>query len=271
MKKKIISGIYCIENLRNHKKYVGQAINVNNRIMRHKSLLRNNHENSVVLQRAWNKYGEINFIFYIIEECPIEKLNEKEEYYIKILCSHISEWGYNISMGGNSSMRGRKHTVEELEKMRIGNLGKIVSESTRKLMSENHANFSGKNHPMWGKKMSLESKKLMSENRPNVRGKNNPMWGNNHSDESKIKIGDGHRGKKLPNSSSPYFGIYKTVVNRDYGKKIYVYWRTSIWNGKNLVHVGSYKTEIESAKAYDKYIIENNLLRPLNFPEDYLN
>lgn len=43
-------------------------------------------------------YGIENFDFEIIEECPIEELDEKEIYYIKLFDSYNT--GYNNTYGG---------------------------------------------------------------------------------------------------------------------------------------------------------------------------
>ena len=66
MAKEKICGIYCIENILNHKKYIGQSIDINNRWYTHKSKLNTNKHHSKYLQRSWNKYGEYFFDFYII-------------------------------------------------------------------------------------------------------------------------------------------------------------------------------------------------------------
>lgn len=81
-KKLQISGIYCIINLVNHKKYIGSSKCIYTRLLKHRSLLRKNkHENSH-LQSAFNLYKEHNFEFFILEECPEEKLLEREQFYI---------------------------------------------------------------------------------------------------------------------------------------------------------------------------------------------
>lgn len=77
-----ISGIYCIINIKNSKKYIGSSKNIRQRLWSHRAELRHNkHENSH-LQNAWNKYGEHNFDYYILEKCEESLLLEKEQFYI---------------------------------------------------------------------------------------------------------------------------------------------------------------------------------------------
>lgn len=46
-------------------------------------------------------------------------------------------------------------------------------------------------------------------------------------------------------------------------------YRSRLTVNTKSVHLGYYSTAIDAAKAYDKYIIDHQLSRPLNFPEDY--
>ena len=86
-------GIYMITNLVNSKKYIGSSINIQQRLMTHRSNLRHNSHVNKHLQNAWNKYGEDNFDYSILEFCPIEDRFIREQYYVDLLSPE-----YNISI-----------------------------------------------------------------------------------------------------------------------------------------------------------------------------
>ena len=88
--------IYKIENLINHKIYIGQTNNPKRRFQEHraKGYEVDTHK---VLYYAFNKYGLDNFSFEIIEET--ENADEREKYWIKYYDSF--ENGYNMTEGGD--------------------------------------------------------------------------------------------------------------------------------------------------------------------------
>ena len=75
-------GIYSITNKLNNKRYIGQSIDIETRIKRHFRELRRGVHHCHHLQRAFDKYGEDNFDFYIIEKCEESQLLDKEQNYI---------------------------------------------------------------------------------------------------------------------------------------------------------------------------------------------
>ena len=96
MSRKKTIGIYCIENIDTNKKYIGQSVNIEGRWSKHKTALRQNSHDNDYLQKAWNKYGENQFKFYILEKCEESELNEKEIYYINYYNTLDDHFGYNL-------------------------------------------------------------------------------------------------------------------------------------------------------------------------------
>lgn len=98
-----MTGIYKIENLITHEKYIGQSRQIEKRMQQHKYTAYNEQDHSYnnPLYRSIRKYGLENFNFSIIEECSIEKLNEREIYWIQYYDSFFH--GYNLTLGGDGS------------------------------------------------------------------------------------------------------------------------------------------------------------------------
>lgn len=105
-------GIYKIENLINHKVYIGQSINIAHRWKQHKYCVIHNKNNEYPLYRAIHKYGIDNFDFSVLQECSKEELNELEIYWIKYYDSYKN--GYNQTEGGNSKIYCTKLSEEQV-------------------------------------------------------------------------------------------------------------------------------------------------------------
>lgn len=78
-------GIYMITNYVNNKRYIGSSKNIAQRLWTHRSNLRHNRHSNEHLQNAWNKYGEENFNFTVLEKCKIENQYEREQFYVDLL------------------------------------------------------------------------------------------------------------------------------------------------------------------------------------------
>lgn len=159
------SGIYCIENLINSKKYIGQSVNISNRWKHHKSELNSNIHFNDYLQKSWNKYGEDNFHFYVLEFCDVSKLDTLEVYYIDLYETLNRDKGYNLISGGSSN--------------------KTYSDETRAKISNS----------LKGHKVSIESRIKISENHADVSGDKNGMYGRHHSEEAKQRVSQANTGR----------------------------------------------------------------------------
>lgn len=83
-RKFIGSGVYCILNTVNQKRYVGSSNNCYLRLMDHRAELRSNVHANKHLQNAFNKYGENVFVCFVLEFCDESIRLEKEKYYIDL-------------------------------------------------------------------------------------------------------------------------------------------------------------------------------------------
>ena len=92
--------IYIIRNTVNDKVYVGQThVSIRLRFQNHLSAAR--HGKDYVIGKAIRKYGEDKFYVELLEECLIEELNEREQYWISFFRATDNRFGYNMSVGGN--------------------------------------------------------------------------------------------------------------------------------------------------------------------------
>lgn len=118
-------GIYQVRNLINNNFYIGSTKSLLRRKGEHFDSLRlGNHWNNH-LQNAFNKYGEQNFVFEVIEFCEPDIRYEIEQYWLDKF--YGEDFCYNLSdkagvppkidvSGKNNPMYGKHHSEESLFK-----------------------------------------------------------------------------------------------------------------------------------------------------------
>lgn len=108
---KMKGSIYIIKNKINDKVYIGQTTQtIQIRFVNHKMASRTGEDTK--FYRAIRKYGEDNFYIELIEEIEIDKLNEREQYWIKKYDSYYN--GYNSTLGGNQPYKINYEKVKDL-------------------------------------------------------------------------------------------------------------------------------------------------------------
>ena len=228
--------IYKITNLLNNKIYIGQSVYNN----------KNYFGSGKRIKNSIKKYGKINFRKEILEECDLNKLDEKEIYWIDFYKS--CEMGYNISTGGkNYDNYGKTHSDETLKKLSEMNkgeknrfYGKHHSDETKRKISEslktsekfqksikneeriNKLKISSSKRIQSdetkkkisdsnkGKKRSQEMKNRMSE----IQKKLKPFGGKKHNEKTKQKISETHKGKIVSLETR------EKMKNNNIGKKL---------------------------------------------------
>lgn len=92
-------GIYKITSLKDNKTYIGQSVDLKERLRQHIKAGLGINSSSNKLYTAMKKEGVHNFTFEILEECTRDKLNDKEKYWISFYQS--DSWGFNMTSGGS--------------------------------------------------------------------------------------------------------------------------------------------------------------------------
>lgn len=111
-------GIYKITNTLTGDTYVGSSQDIVARWKKHRWELNTDRHTNTYLVRAWKKYGQEAFKFKIVEECAIDCLLEREQFYL-----NSGEHVYNIATSSSAPMLGRTHSEESRRKISESNIG----------------------------------------------------------------------------------------------------------------------------------------------------
>lgn len=183
-------GIYKITNLINGKIYVGQAQDIEMRWEQHINSAKRGERQ--VIYHAMRKYGIDNFAFEVLEQCSLDKLEEREIHYIETLNTYLhaeNSNGYNMTLGGGG-IRGHKHTEETKRK---------IGESEK-----------GEKNHLYGKRLSFEHRRKISESEK----------GKIISEEHRKRISESNRGKTLSEETKQKIsesskGVAKTEEHKE--------------------------------------------------------
>lgn len=213
------SGIYLIvSKIKPYRCYIGSASNFTKRWRCHISSLKRNKHHSRKLQNHFNKYSIEDLTFSIIEECSINNLIIREQFYIDSYnpyfnicplagrtsgviktpetCRKISE----AKKGKSSSRKGQNLSQITKDKLRVLNIGKVMSEETKiKIRNSLKGRSFTKEHCdkiSKGSKGKAKTLQHIQNNRlaqPFLGKKKGPM-----SNESKKKVSESRLGKPHP-------------------------------------------------------------------------
>jgi len=188
-------GIYRIRNLLNNKCYYGSAKNIKIRWTKHKSQLKHNRHENIILQRAWDKYGKDNFIFEICEEIDLLLIEQKyldlnPEYNI----------GIHASGGDNLSKHPNRNEIINKIKTTLKIKCEKMSEDEIKLRfsypKEKNPNWKGGELYKYCKcGVKIAPKSITCRKCVPREGENNPFYNMKHTDETKKKSSEKMLGK----------------------------------------------------------------------------
>lgn len=118
------TGVYIFKNNVNNKCYIGSTVvSFEKRMMHHLYHLKNGKHKNSHFQSAWNKYGENNFEFDILEICEKSQCLVREQYYLDTIL-HAKEFinktsdeflekGYNINPLASGTPNLSKETIDK--------------------------------------------------------------------------------------------------------------------------------------------------------------
>jgi len=199
-------GVYRIKNIITEDCYYGSSKNIEKRWHRHLSDLRKGIHHNIILQRAWDKYGECQFIFETVIECNLDELLIKEQEFLNLKPTY--NIGLTASGGDNlTNHPNRGHIIEKIS----NSLNKFFTVLPEKERKKRFVKFKEKNYNWRGgtSKKTCKCGKIIGPNNTSCischskQGVNNPFYGKKHTQEtidnlSKLNKGIYHGKKNIP-------------------------------------------------------------------------
>lgn len=227
-----IAGIYKITNIVNNKIYIGSSNKINIRWNNHKSALRSNRHHNEHLQRSWNKYGEENFTFEILEYIKDEsQLIKREQYYIDSYKSYDNNNGFNISSvaGRPVNLNYAKGEDNNLSKLKECDIKEIKELLTSPNLTQKEI----------ASKFNVDTSTISTI-------KNEKTWKHVKSVNAKTL-----KRKKSPSAKSKYLGVYTRETKNGIRYAVTIFPKGR--QGERL-NVGTYSNELAAANVYNQKI-----------------
>lgn len=133
-----LCGVYAIICKPSGKLYIGSAVDIKRRWSWHRTALRRGKHHSVLLQRAWDKYGEGQFEFRVIEISQVGKHIAREQHWIDAVKSYVPKCGFNIARNARHPTVGKRLTAEHRAKIGAASLGRRRTEAEKAKISAAH-------------------------------------------------------------------------------------------------------------------------------------
>jgi len=171
-----VTGIYEIRCTANDRRYIGSAKNIRHRWNVHRSDLELGRHGNGHLLKAWRKYGAEAFLWVVLEECGLDVLIEREQFYLD--CAYaVNEVLFNLCPTAGNSL-GHKWTPEQRAYKADSVRGFHHTDAAKRKISEGAR----------GRIVSLEERAARSAR----------MMGMTYSVETRAKMSRAKKGRKLP-------------------------------------------------------------------------
>ena len=203
------SGVYVIQSIVNNNGYIGSASDFNSRKQDHfKRLEEGTHNKN--LQPHHDQYGKNDLWFGIIElvkRLPDEdikifrvRLLAREQFYIDTLKPE-----FNVCPTAGSPL-GRIQSKKEKEERKIIWTNLEYKKRVSLKMKESHSNFSGENHPNYGKKYHAKARTSPHKNKDKKQSKEHvrkkvesfkKWWDTKDGQKRKLEISISNKSRKV--------------------------------------------------------------------------
>ena len=198
--------LYEIKNKINGKRYIGRTKNIKARWNRHLSELRKNKHHCLYLQRAWNKYGEDNFEFSIIDSREtLEEIKELESSYINVLDNSKLYNVSRMSSGGDLiSYHPNRDEITEHIKKSIKERWENITDEEYKEYCEKYVGDKNPNYKHgYYSQEEKEKRRIEWNNKTNKEKYSHSAWNKGmkfddylpKTEETKRKISESNKGK----------------------------------------------------------------------------